>query len=142
SPGVNGNTELAERAQVHAIPPAMVYVLGAFFVMAGITHFTSPGFFRQLVPPVLPAPGAIVAVSGVAEIALGTPVMVPATRRLAAGGLIALLIAVFPANIYQALYNPTLIDPPAWMGQPSQTALYVRLPLQFVLIYWAWRYTR
>jgi uncharacterized membrane protein len=115
--------------------------MGTLFVFAGITHFTTPGFFRQIVPPVLPAPGAIVAVSGLAEIVLGVLVMRPATRQPAAWGLIALLIAVYPANVYQALYNPPLVDPPAWMGQPSQTALWVRLPLQFVLIYWAWRYT-
>jgi uncharacterized membrane protein len=120
----------------------VVYVMGAFYVFAGITHFTSPGFFRQIVPPFLPAPAVLVALSGVAEILLGMLVMVPATRRMAAWGIIALLIAVYPANIHQALANPTLVDPPAWMGQPSQTALWVRLPLQFVLMYWAWRYTR
>jgi len=120
----------------------VVYVMGALYVMAGITHFTSAGFFRQLVPPFLPAPDLLVVVSGVAEIVLGALVMVPATRRLAAWGLVALLIAVYPANVYQALYNPPLIDPPSWMGQPSQTALWIRLPMQFVLIYWAWRYTR
>ena len=120
----------------------VVYVLGLFFVAAGVSHFTDAGFFRQLVPPILPAPELIVIVSGVAEIVLGVLVMIPATRRLAAWGLIALLVAVYPANIYQALYNPILIDPPAWIGQPSQRALYIRLPLQLVLIYWAWRYTR
>ena len=116
--------------------------MGLFFLVAGVGHFTTPGFFRQIVPPFLPAPGLIVAVSGVAEILLGALVMVPATRTLAAWGIIALLVAVYPANIYQALYNPVLVDPPAWMGQPSQTALWIRLPMQFVLIYWAWRYTR
>jgi uncharacterized membrane protein len=120
----------------------VVYLLGALFVLAGISHFTSPGFFRQIVPPFLPSPHLLVVLSGVAEIVLGALVMVPATRRVAAWGLIALLIAVFPANVYQALYNPTLVDPPAWMGQPAQTALWIRLPLQFVLIWWAWRYTR
>jgi len=116
--------------------------MGLFYVVAGVTHFTAPGFFRQIVPPGLPAPGLLVAVSGVAEIALGALVMVPATRPLAAWGIIALLVAVYPANAYQALSNPTLVDPPAWMGQPSQAALWIRLPLQFVLMYWAWRYTR
>jgi uncharacterized membrane protein len=120
----------------------VVYLMGLFYVTAGVTHFTSPGFFRQLVPPVLPAHDLLVAVSGVAEILLGALVMVPSTRRMAAWGIIALLVAVFPANVYQALYNPTLVDPPAWMGQPSQTALWIRLPLQLVLVYWAWRYTR
>ena len=122
--------------------PHVVYLMGLFFLVAGVGHFTTPGFFRQIVPPFLPAPGLIVAVSGVAEILLGALVMVPATRTLAAWGIIALLVAVYPANIYQALYNPVLVDPPAWMGQPSQTALWIRLPMQFVLIYWAWRYTR
>lgn len=120
----------------------VAYVLGLFFVTAGITHFTAPGFFRQIVPPMLPAPGLLVVLSGIAEIALGIAVMVPATRRLAAWGLVALLIAVYPANIYQAIANPTLVDPPTWMGQPTQPALWLRLPLQFVLIWWAWRYTR
>jgi uncharacterized membrane protein len=120
----------------------VVYLLGAFFVVAGITHFTTPGFFRQIVPPMLPAPGAIVAVCGAAEVLFGLLVMLPATRPIAAWGLIALLLAVYPANVYQALYDPTLVDPPSWMGQPSETALWIRLPLQFVLIYWAWRYTR
>ena len=120
----------------------VVYLMGAFYLLAGITHFTSPGFFRQIVPPFLPAPGLIVAISGLAEILLGAGVLLPATRRMAAWGLIALLVAVFPANVYQAMYNPTLVDPPAFMGQPTQAALLVRLPLQFLLIYWAWRYTR
>ena len=120
----------------------VVYVMGLFYVVAGVTHFTDAGFFRQLVPPALPAPDLIVIVSGIAEIVLGALVMVPATRRLAAWGIIALLIAVYPANVYQALYNPTLVNPPGWMGQPSQVGLWIRLPIQFVLIYWAWRYTR
>src|SRR5262245_55989791 len=120
----------------------MVYLMGLFYVVAGITHFTTPGFFRQIVPPMLPAPEVLVAVSGAAEVLLGTLVTIPATRRMAAWGIIALLIAVYPANIYQALANPVLFDPPAWMGQPSALGLWLRLPLQFVLMYWAWRYTR
>ena len=120
----------------------VVYLMGAFYVLAGISHFTQPGFFRQIVPPALPAPDLLVVLSGVTEIVLGVLVMVPSTRRMAAWGIIALLIAVWPANFYQALYNPTLVDPPAWMGQPTQTALWIRLPLQLVLMYWAWRYTR
>jgi uncharacterized membrane protein len=120
----------------------VVYLMGTFYVLAGVSHFTQPGFFRQIVPPALPMPDLLVVVSGLAEIVLGALVMVPATRRMAAWGIIALLIAVWPANFYQALYNPTLLDPPAWMGQPTQPALLIRLPLQLVLMYWAWRYTR
>ena len=120
----------------------MIYVMAAFYVFAGVMHFVAPGFYLQIVPPPLPAHEALVILSGVAEIVLGVGLLFPATRRISAWGVIALLIAVFPANIYQALYNPTLVDPPSFMGQPSQTALWVRLPLQFVLMYWAWQYTR
>jgi uncharacterized membrane protein len=116
--------------------------MGLFYVAAGISHFTNAGFFRQIVPPFLPAPDALVVVSGIAEIVLGVLVMVPATRRMAAWGIIALLVAVYPANVYQAIAAPVLVDPPAWIGQPSRAALVGRLPVQFVLIYWAWRYTR
>ncbi len=120
----------------------VVYLMGLFYLAAGVTHFTTPGFFRQIVPPILPAADVLVAVSGIAEIALGVLVMIPATRRLAAWGIIALLVAVYPANVYQALYDPALVDPPAWMGQPSEAALIARLPMQLVLGWWAWRYTR
>ena len=116
--------------------------MGLFYLTAGVGHFTNSGFFLQIVPPFLPAPGLLVVLSGVAEVVLGIGVMLPATRKVAAWGVVALLTAVYPANLYQALYNPTLVDPPAWMGQPTQAALYVRLPLQFVLMWWAWRYTR
>jgi uncharacterized membrane protein len=120
----------------------MVYVMGAFYLVAGVSHFLVPGFYRQIVPPMFPAPALLVVVSGVAEIALGCLVMVPATRRPAAWGVIALLIAVYPANIYMAATNLQLVDPPAWMGQPSLAGLWMRLPVQFVLGWWAWRYTR
>jgi uncharacterized membrane protein len=115
--------------------------MGAFYLLAGISHFTSPVLPADR-PPFLPAPDLVVVVSGAAEVVLGALVMVPATRRMAAWGIIALLIAVWPANFYQALYNPALVGPQTWMGQPTQTALWIRLPLQLVLMYWAWRYTR
>jgi len=120
----------------------MVYLMAAFYLLAGVMHFVHPEFYLQIMPPALPAHAALVALSGVAEILLGVGLVIPATRRISAWGVIALLIAVYPANIYQALYNPTLVNPPSFMGQPSQTALWIRLPLQFVLMYWAWRYTR
>ncbi|MGH7893897.1 MAG: DoxX family protein [Candidatus Binatia bacterium] len=120
----------------------LVYPMGVLYVVAGITHFTNPGFFRQIVPPMLPAPALLVVVSGIAEISLGLLVMLPATRRFAAWGLVALLIAVYPANIYMAVSNLQLVDPPAWMGQPTPLGLWLRLPVQFLLMYWAWRYTR
>ena len=110
-------------------------LFGAFFVVAGVTHFTNRDFFTSIVPPYLPWPELLVYVSGVAEIALGVLLMVPATTRIAAWGLIALLIAVFPANIHMAM-NPQLYpDTPL-------AALLIRLPLQGLLIALAFWFTR
>jgi uncharacterized membrane protein len=102
-------------------------LLAAFFIFAGISHFTNRAFFIAIVPPYLPWPAALVYISGVAEILLGALLMVPRTARLAGWGLIALLIAVFPANIHMAMHAdryPTI----------SPTVLLIRLPLQGVLI--------
>ena len=110
-------------------------LFGAFFIVAGVTHFTNEAFFTSIVPPYLPWPVAIVYVSGVAEIALGALLIVPATTELAGWGLIALLIAVFPANLHMAM-NPGLY--PA----TSPTALLFRLPVQGVLIALAYWFTR
>jgi len=120
----------------------LLLLLGMLFVSAGVSHFTATDFFVEIVPPYLPASLLLVWVSGVAEIALGVLVLVPATRRLAAWGLIALLLAVFPANIHMAINHVHPAHAPAWMGEPTTLALWLRLPLQFVMIAWAWWYTR
>jgi uncharacterized membrane protein len=116
--------------------------MALFYVGAGISHFTQNAFFVEIVPPFLPTPWLVVFISGVAEIVLGVAVLVPATRRLAAWGIIALLIAVYPANINMALTNQQLRHAPSWMGQPTLLGLWMRLPMQFVLMAWAWWYTR
>ena len=111
------------------------FLFGAFFIVAGVTHFTNEAFFTSIVPPYLPWPVAIVYVSGVTEIALGALLMIPASTALAGWGLIALLIAVFPANLHMAM-NPGLY--PA----TSPTALLIRLPVQGVLIALAYWFTQ
>ena len=110
-------------------------LFAAFFVVAGVTHFTNRNFFVSIVPPYLPWPEILVYISGVAEIALGGLLMIPAATRLAAWGMIALLIAVFPANIHMAM-NPQL-----YPGTPY-SALLIRLPLQGVMIAIAYWLTR
>jgi len=110
------------------------YVLAIFFVGAGITHFTNPDFYLKIVPPYLPWHAALVDVSGVAEILLGRMLMFSDLQRIAAWGLILLLVAVFPANIY--VYQHQDLIP----GSPVFHLL--RLPLQGVLILWAFWYTR
>ncbi len=111
------------------------YLLAAFFVVAGLNHFINSGFYLTIMPPYLPWPLGLVYLSGFFEVALGILLLVPRFTSLAAWGLVALLIAVFPANIHMAI-NSDLFP------QFSATALWLRLPLQFVLIAWAYWYTR
>ena len=105
------------------------------FITAGILHFINPDFFVRIVPPVLPAPLFIVYLSGFFEIVLGILLLIPKFSRRAAFGLIALLIAVFPANIYMAL-NPQNF------AEYNPLALYLRLPIQFLLMAWAFWFTK
>ncbi|HEY0191446.1 MAG TPA: DoxX family membrane protein [Kofleriaceae bacterium] len=113
------------------------WVLTVVMVGAGVLHFVSPASYVRIMPPQLPAPLALVYISGVAEIAGGLGLILGATRRLAAWGLIALFIAVFPANVHMALEHLPLGDHPT-----PQWALWARLPLQVVLIAWAAMFTR
>jgi uncharacterized membrane protein len=119
------------------VRPWLRVVLAVLMVGVGILHFTAKSFFVQIVPPQLPAAELLVAVSGVCEILLGVLLLPAATRRLAGYGLVALYIAVFPANIYMAVANKQLEGMPDGFTQPSPLALWLRLPLQFVLIAWA-----
>lgn len=121
---------------------ALLWVMGPLYVLAGVMHFVRPELYMQIMPPYLPAHRFLVLLSGVAEIVLGVLVLIPRTRVLAAWGLIALLIAVFPANVHMALHDPQLTDLPTWMSQPTPTANWIRLPFQLVFIAWAWWYTR
>ena len=111
-----------------------VYLQAGLYVMAGFMHFLYPRFFMRIIPPALPYPQALNLIAGGAEVILGVGLLLPATRTWAAWGLILLLIAVFPANIYQALAKGAGMKVPVWL-------LWLRLPLQFVLIYWAYLLT-
>ncbi len=113
----------------------MKYLLGIFFVGAGVMHFVKPDFYLKLMPPYLPWHLGLVYVSGVAEILLGLLVVIPKYTRLAAWGLIALLLAVFPANLYVAM-NPLALP------DVNPRSLWIRLPFQLVFIAWAWWFTR
>lgn len=112
-------------------------LLTVAMVLAGLSHFTMTATYTAIVPNYLPAPVALVYISGVLEIVLGLALQAPATRRLAAWGLIALFIAVLPANVHQAMHN---LQPPGL--EMSPTMLWVRLPIQLVLIAWAYWMTR
>ncbi len=112
-------------------------LLSLFFIGGGINHFVMPKPYERIVPPGLGDPATLVAVSGVAEIAGGVGVLLAPTRRAARWGLIALLIAVFPANLHMARHPeqiPGLRIP--------RLLLWLRLPLQPLMMWWAWAATR
>lgn len=110
-------------------------VLGLLFVGAGVNHFVNTPFYLSMMPAYLPWHYALVIVSGVAEIVLGIALLIPKVCRLAVWGLIALLIAVFPANIHMAAHSVLYPEIPTAL-------LWLRLPLQLVLIFWTYWYTR
>jgi len=103
----------------------------AFYITAGILHFTKTAFYLKIMPPYIPWHLAMVQISGVCEILGGLGLLIPLTRRAAAWGLVAMLIAVFPANVYM------VTDPvAAGAASLSPVVLWGRLPLQLVFIAW------
>ena len=109
-----------------------VYVMGIFYVIVGIKHFQDPSWFVQIVPPILPFKYELVYISGFFEILLGILLMIPKFQSIAAKGLMALLICVYPANIYLAQTNGVALG-------ISPLIAWGRLPFQFVFIglaYW------
>jgi uncharacterized membrane protein len=129
-------------ARLARLKRPLLFPMAAAYVVAGVAHFVAPDGFVQIVPPFLPAPLLLVSLSGAAEIALGLGVLHPRTRRLAAWGLIALLVAVFPANVYMATSGVVVTGTPLGTLDPSPLVRWGRLPFQPVLIAWAWWYTR
>jgi uncharacterized membrane protein len=116
---------------------AALWLLALAMIAIGTLHFVRPKPFVRIVPKYLPAPLTLVYVSGFFEILGGIGLLVPATRAWAAWGLIALYVAVFPANVYMLMENISL-DPrkpiPRW-------ALWLRLPFQLLFIGWAYWFT-
>jgi uncharacterized membrane protein len=110
-----------------------IWALGVAFLAAGAMHFISPRSYLPMMPSYLPWPEQLIAISGAAEMAGGLGVLLPFTRRMAGYGLIALLIAVFPANLNMAI-NHTQI--PHLHVTPLMA--WLRLPLQLPIIYWVW----
>jgi uncharacterized membrane protein len=115
-------------------------LLAAFFVLAGTMHFLRRRDYEAIVPPYVPHHREAVVISGVAEIAGGLAVAPEPTRRLAGLWLVALLAAVFPANLHMAV-NPEQIRG-LDLDRIPRWALWARLPLQPLMMVWAWRATR
>lgn len=121
-------TRLIERAKF-----VLRVLFAALFIVGGAAHFTSTDSYVAIMPPYIPAPRLLVYVSGVCEMIGGAALLVDRLRVAAAWGLILLLLAVFPANVNMAInrVSPPGMDLPAW-------GLWLRLPLQFVLIWLVW----
>ncbi len=111
-----------------------MYIMAAGYVLAGINHFINPRFYIKMIEDFLPYAAALVILSGIAEIICGLGFFIPQTRVWAAWGTIALLIAIYPANIYMTMH-PEKFHFPLW-------GLYLRLPIQLLLIWAAYVYTR
>lgn len=111
----------------------LLWLMAALFIIAGLNHFRDPGFYLVMMPPVLPFPLGLIYLSGVLEVLGGLLVLAPPLRRLAGWGLIALLLGVFPANIYAAVAQ---VQPPG--GHVAPLLLWLRLPFQALFIAWVY----
>jgi uncharacterized membrane protein len=112
----------------------MKYLLALLFILAGVNHFRDPEFYLRIMPPWLPWPSALHLIAGFFEFVFGVMLLIPRYQKLAAWGLIALLLAVYPANIHMAVNHHLYPELPMIFH-------WIRLPLQFVLIAWAWWFT-
>jgi len=114
--------------------PWHLYLMAGIYILAGLNHFRNPKMYAKIIPDYLPAPKILNTVSGFAEIIAGILLCIPICSQFGAWGIIAILIAVFPANIYMATSPKASFRLPKWI-------LWGRLPLQFALIFWAYLYT-
>ena len=121
--------------KVSIIKPSSIIIMSWFYISVGISHFTEPNWFLQIVPPYLPYKLELVYISGFLEIILGIMLIIPSIRSYAGWGLIMLLIAVYPANIYLAQTNGAAM-------KTSSIVAWGRLPFQFLFIYLAFWHTQ
>jgi uncharacterized membrane protein len=111
-----------------------LYLMAILYILAGINHFVMPKFYLRIMPPYIPWHNAMNYISGAAEVLLGIFLFIPIYSHFAAWGIIMLLIAIFPANVYHSTNSKAGKGIPKWI-------LYLRLPFQGLLILWAWWYT-
>ncbi len=113
---------------------ASLILMALFYTAAGINHFANTQFYLRMMPPYLPLHLELVYLSGAVEICLGIALLIRRCRQMAAWGIIALLVAIYPANIHMAL-NAHLFP------EFSSLGLYLRLPVQLLFIAWAYWHT-
>jgi uncharacterized membrane protein len=112
-----------------------LYIMTLFYIAAGVNHFIHPEFYRKIMPPWAPFHDEAIFISGICEVLFGLLLLFPLTRPLAAWAIIGLLIAVFPANIQMMLNYYHENNPGLWFT-------ILRLPLQIVLIGWAYLFAK
>ncbi|GIX43135.1 MAG: membrane protein [Leptospiraceae bacterium] len=125
-----------------SIKNVLKWIMGFFYIFAGILHFKIPEFYVKIMPSYLPYHFELVYLSGFFEILLGALFLIPKYTKIAAWGIILLLIAVFPANINMAIHHivPSSMENLSYTTQ--QIILWARLPFQGILILWAYWYTK
>ena len=131
----NFSTKIILKQRSQTIKKISLLVMSVLYVIAGINHFISPLFYKQIMPPYIPWHMPLIYVTGILEIILGILLIPIFTRRIAAWGIIILLILVFPANINMMINYWQEENPDLWIT-------ILRLPLQFVLIWWAYTFTK
>lgn len=114
--------------------PSHLYVMAFVYFIAGINHFRNPRLYIKIIPPYFSNPKLLNSLSGVAEMILAAALCIPAISNYAAWGVIALLIAIFPTHLYMFFEEKARMGLPKWV-------LFLRMPLQLGLIYWAYQYT-
>src|SRR6476660_9724220 len=111
-----------------------LYLMANLYFLAGINHFRKPELYLRIIPPFFSNPTLINTTSGAAEILGAVFLCIPQTSAFAAWGIIGLLVAIFPANIYMYASEKASLGIPKWLR-------LLRLPLQVLLILWAYCYT-
>ena len=112
-----------------------LYTMSALYIVAGLNHFRAPKFYLGLMPPWIPLHREMVFLSGAIEVALGILLLIPETRAVAAWAIILMLIVFFSVHIYMVQERQTVF------AQVPEALIWARLPLQLVLIAWAYFYT-
>lgn len=113
----------------------LLYVMSAFYILAGLNHFRNPGFYLPMMPPWIPGHKRMIFLSGLAEVILGGLLLWPPAREFAAWGIVIMLILFFSVHVYMYQERNTVFR------KIPNFIIIARLPLQFVLIYWAYLYT-
>jgi uncharacterized membrane protein len=122
-------------ASIDVMKNFFLYLMVALYVAAGLNHFIKPGFYMRIVPGWVPAPLSLVYISGACEVLFALLLLPTATRPTGAWLLILLLAAIFPANVQMTINYYRSHNPYLWIT-------ILRLPLQLVLVWWAWVYTK